>query len=148
MNPITTLFLCLALSATCGVALAQQKPLQLEKIVAEQTALRTQLQSGTGALGGLPQAKRNDLLARQQEMLTMLEGKTSARDLTPEQVDYTRSTLDYIAAAQQGNDDNRQVCRSEKTLGSNMAKRVCRSVAQMRLDQERAREALQRVPSN
>lgn len=133
---------CLAIAAMSGAALAQQKPLEIDRIVKEQPALRSQLQTGSGEIGKLPQAQRDELLARQAEMLATLEGKRSAAELTPEEQLAVRSTLDAIADGQQGGADH-QVCRREKRIGTNMSTRVCRTVAQLRIEREQSRDRLE-----
>lgn len=142
MRICLTVGLSVALVLSASTAFATSKPLPIGKIRAEQAQLRVELEGGSGRAAKISSAKRADLLARQQELLTMLEGKQSARELTSEQLFFARSTLAWIEATVESDDDGRLVCRREKTLGSNMATRVCRTVAQMKQDQERARAAM------
>jgi len=60
-------------------------------------------------------------------------------------LDVAKATTGQASTAAQPED--RQVCRVEKELGSNRAKRVCRSSAQMERDRERAREELSKATS-
>ena len=48
------------------------------------------------------------------------------------------STEQTAATADAREDKTRQVCRMEKATGSNMPKRVCRTVAQIEADQRNA----------
>ena len=45
-------------------------------------------------------------------------------------------------AANSVSNEDRMVCKAERTIGSNRVQRVCRSAEQVRLDREAAREAL------
>tara|TARA_S200000501_G_scaffold171020_1_gene161116 strand:- start:36 stop:320 length:285 start_codon:yes stop_codon:yes gene_type:complete len=61
--------------------------------------------------------------------------KVSATDLTDEQ----------IAKYNEGKEeDNQIVCRNEKPLGSNIAERVCYTVAQLKAREESDKEAFRR----
>lgn len=134
------LFLTLAIAAPA--ALAGPKPLPIGKVVAEQLQLRAQLEAGSGPMARIPSAQRIDMLARQQELLDVLGDKESVSQLSEAQQAFAHNTLAWIEAAVENNDDERMVCVREKALGSNMAKRVCRTLAQMRQAQEYAREEM------
>lgn len=131
-----------ALMLSAPAVLAQTGPLRIGTVLTEQTQLRVELEAGSGRAAKLSAAKRADLLARQQELLDILTGKKAATELTESQRLFAQDTLAWIDAAVEDDNDERVVCRREKTLGSNMVTRKCRTVAQMRLDQERAREAM------
>lgn len=75
---------------------------------------------------------------------TLLVAATASAQNT-RQMDVSKATTEQSPAA--APDEDRQICRVEKQLGSNRAKRVCRSVAQMELDRERAREELTKATS-
>jgi hypothetical protein len=130
------------LMISAPAVLSQTRSLPVAKVLADQRQLRAELEEGSGRAARVPPEKRTDLLVRQQELLDLLEGRKSARELTPQQQVFARETLALIEAAVEDDDDERVVCRREKTLGSNMVERTCRTVAQLRLDQERAREAM------
>lgn len=138
------LVLCLGavLIVSAPVAFAETKPLKINAVLADQAQLRTELENATGRAAKVSPEKRADLLVRQQELTDLLQGKKSAKELTPQQQAFARETLALIEAAVEDDDDERVICRREKTLGSNMVERTCRTVAQMKLDQERAREAM------
>jgi len=131
-----------ALMMSAPVVFAQTSSLRVATVVTEQTQLRVELEAGSGRAAGISATRRADLLARQQELLDMLDGKKTARELTPQQQLFARETLALIEAAVEDDDEERMVCRHEKTLGSNMVERTCRTVAQMRIDQERARATM------
>lgn len=130
------------LMLSAPVAFSQTKPLPVARLLVEQTQLRTELEQGRGRATRISPEKRTDLLSRQHELLVLLQDKQSARDLSPQQQVFAHETLALIEAAVEDGADERVVCRREKKLGSNMVERSCRTVAQMKLDQERAREAM------
>lgn len=136
--------LAAALMMSAPVVFAQTSSLRVATVVTEQAQLRAELEAGSGRAARISADKRVDLLARQKELLDMLAGKKTARELTPQQQAFASETLALIEAAVEDDDEARIVCRREKTLGSNMVERICRTVAQMRIDQERARETMAR----
>lgn len=140
----TGLAICLSavLMMSAPTVFAQAKPLRVGQVVAEQSQLRVELETGSKRTANLSASKRVDLLARQQELLDMLDGKKSSSELSPEQQMFAHSTLDWIQAVVEHDDDERMVCRREKPIGSNMITRVCRTLGQMRIDQERARQSI------
>ena len=131
-----------ALMVSSSAAIAQSKPLPIPKVMAEQAQLRLELEGGSGRASKVSPATRTDLLQRQQELLAMLDGVKSSSDLSEVQEGFMRDTLAFIEAAVEGDDEERVVCKREKPLGSNMITRTCRTVKQMRLDQEYARAAV------
>lgn len=123
------------LMMSAPAAFSQAKPLPVAKVMAEQTQLRNELEQGRGRAAGVSPEKRADLLARQQELMDLLRGKKSARELSPQQQVFARETLALIEAAVEDDADERVVCRRG-------VERTCRTVAQLRIDQELAREAM------
>lgn len=138
------IFVALALLSTSVLATEQQKPLAVDAITAQQTEIRAEVQAGTGRYQSMPQSTRDELLAKQAELLAILHGKTNANELTEAQKQQVFNSLEWITATINNSPDDRMVCRTEHTIGSNMPKRVCRTAARMREEQERAREELER----
>ena len=140
----TGLAVCLgaALMMSAPAVFAQTSSLRVATVLTEQAQLRAELEAGSGRAARISAAKRADLLARQKELLDMLAGKTTAKELSDAQRAFAHDTLALIDAAIVDDDEDRLVCRREKTIGSNMVTRKCRTVAQMRIDQERARETM------
>ena len=131
-----------ALMMSAPAVFAQTSSLRVATVLTEQAQLRAELEAGTGRAARISAAKRADLLARQKELLDMLAGKTTAKELSDAQRTFAHDTLALIDAAVVDDDEDRLVCRREKTIGSNMVTRKCRTVAQIRADQERARETM------
>jgi hypothetical protein len=138
----------LASALVIGVAQAEQRPLEVSKIVSQQQQIRTELMARSGRYKNMPDAKRDELLSKQQRLLAMLEGKQTSADLTDDERISAFNTLEWIEAAINNTDDERMVCRRERTLGSQRVNQNCRTQAQMREDRERARDEMDKRPAN
>ena len=134
-----------ALMMSAPAVFAQTSSLRVATVLTEQAQLRVELEAGSGRAAKISAAKRADLLARQKELLDMLAGKKTAKELSDAQRTFALDTLALIDAAVVDDDEDRLVCRREKTIGSNMVTRSCRTVSQMRLDQQRARDAVMQM---
>lgn len=138
---IALLALLPLLSVTDVAFASKRKPLAIVAITTQQEQIRDDVLAGRGRYKDMPQATRDELLQRQSELLRMLEGKVSADDLTETQRMQAFNTLEWIEAAINRTEDERMICRREKTVGSNMPKRVCKTAAQIRDEEEAARRA-------
>lgn len=137
---------CALLLAVAAFAPARAAtPLQVADIVSQQQQIREEVEAGQGAYQDMPAATRKELLARQDTLFKLLDGKTTTDDLNLSERTDAFNALEWINATVTGNEDERLVCRREKPVGSNMAVRVCKTVAQMRKDREAAREGRQAV---
>ena len=130
--------LCMASFSVATAGASSRQPLQIGAVVAQQMQIRAQ----KGRYKDMSSDTRVELLSKQAALLTMLEGKKTAADLTAEQQMQAFNTLEWIEGAINNSDDERLVCRREKPLGSTRTTRVCRTVAQEREAQERAREEM------
>lgn len=141
-----SLALSIGLTALCLVSVAgatqTPPPLQIGKVVSQQEQIRADVMAKNGRYASMPEAKREELLSRQSQLLRMLDGKKTADDLTADQRMRAFNTLEWIEAAINNEDDDRMVCTRERTIGSNRVTRVCRTEAQMREQRERAREEI------
>lgn len=122
----------------------QTRPLAIAAITEQQAQIRADVLAGKGRYRDMPARTRYELLDRQTRLLRMLEGKVSSDELSPDQRTEAFNTLEWIEAAINNTEDDRMVCKREKTLGSNLDKRVCKTVAQIREEQEAARRAINR----
>ena|SRR5688572_22895735 len=89
-------FICLyvALFAAAAAGADTRKPLEVATVVAQQKQIRDDLMIRKGRYKDMPDPTRVELLSRQAELLTMLEGKRTAADLTEEQRMQAFNTLD------------------------------------------------------
>ena len=138
--------LCVILIVSLFSALAvagETKPFQVDEVLAQQQRLRADVVAREGRYADMPSSKRSELLAKQDRLFVMLEGKQSSTDLSNDQYLEAFSTLEWIEATVNNADDERMICTREKTLGSNRATRVCRSAAQMEAQRESARQQME-----
>ena len=131
----------LILSAFAAAQAQKSTPLQVADIEAGQARIRSEVAAARGAYKDMPAAKRTELLARQDELLKLIDGKATTDELGPSERVAAFDALEWIKAAVSQAEDERLVCRQEKPIGSHMSVRVCRTVAQIRKEREAAREA-------
>jgi hypothetical protein len=86
-------------------------------------------------------ADRQRVLAALERMGRLLDGRRSVKELSPNQTVELINNQELVntvlsAAAE----DSRQVCTREKTTGTRLAVRVCRSVAEIRRQRQDSRE--------
>ncbi len=117
---------------------------EFEQIRTQQAQIRVGVQSGTGIYKDMTSTDRDRLLQSQSVVLTTIEGKSSAADLTENQRIEVFNSLEQIEAIINKAEDDRVVCQKTTTVGSNRKTRVCATVAEMRAARERARDELDR----
>jgi hypothetical protein len=121
---------------------AAQQSLQLDAIRAQQEEIRVGVGNKTGPYKDLPESKRDELLTKQAFVLRTIEGKRTSDDLSQNERMDVFNALEWIEAAINDADDERMVCKLEKSTGSNRHVRVCKTVAQMREERENARRTM------
>lgn len=137
-------FVLLIAAAFCAPALANDTPPpNFSEIRAQQTEFRQEALAKKGPFKDLSDRERNELVAKQTELLTLIDGKQSLSDLTPDQQVSTINTLEWIKAAITKAEDERLICERVKLVGSNRPTRVCRTAAQVRADREAAEKSLE-----
>jgi hypothetical protein len=134
----------LALAFSGGVAANNTSDPDLAGIRAQQTELRAQAMAGTGPFEGLSQVRRNEMVARQDRLLRLLDGKDELGDLTDAQKLEAFNALEWINAAINDTEQDRMVCEMVKKTGSNRRERVCKSVAQRNQERSESEEYLRR----
>lgn len=118
----------------------QQKPLEVELIVAQQAQIRADILAANGAYRGLTSLKQRELLERQDRLLRLLDGKQAADQLTPQEQMLAFNHLEWIEAALNDEESERMICRNQTTIGSHRKTRVCRTAAQIERDRQQVRE--------
>ena len=144
---LRSLFASLAICAglVFAPAIAADTPsLDLDAVRAQQAEIRAGARAASGIYENLPEAKRNELVSRQDRMLAMIQGKQTADDLSESEKLELFNTLEWIEATVNRAEDSRMVCEVRKIIGSNRRERVCRTAAQIRAEREFAREQLER----
>lgn len=137
---LTALFLVSLTAAASGSSTVERKPLAIAAITTQQAQIREDVINRNGRYKDMPASTRVDLLAKQAGLLRILEGKTSTDDLSETQRVEAFNTLEWIEAAINNAEDERMVCRREKTIGSTRLVRVCRTVEEERRMKETARQ--------
>lgn len=133
--------LLLALLAAPGAWAAPKSP-QLGEIVAQQGEIRSGVIAGTGRYKDMAPATKTALLARQAEVLALLEGKQSMSELSEVEGIKVFNGLEWIEAAVNNAEDERVTCVRERKTGSNRPVRVCRTQREIREARERARRQM------
>lgn len=134
-------FVMFALLVPAMALASENGSLDLRKIVSQQTQIRSDVLASRG-YRGLSESTRTELLARQERLLRLIEGKQSAQDLDADQRMLAFNELEWIEGALNDEQDDRLVCKQEKKVGSNRPVRICRTAAQIQQEREAALEAL------
>jgi hypothetical protein len=108
-------------------------------LLSQQHEIRKQVLEQTGRYEEMPAVKRDAILAEQNKLFRLLEGKSSTAELDPAQQTEVFNALETISSNINNTEDERIVCERVKKTGSHQVTRVCKSVAQIRVDRERAR---------
>jgi hypothetical protein len=135
-----TLLLFLIFLSAFSAGAADRKPLAIAAITSQQAEIRAGVQAGTGLYKDMPTRTKEEILSRQSELLAVVDGKTSADELSEEERLQVFNNLEWIEAAINNAEDERMVCTREKPLGSNRAQRVCKTTAQIEAEREFARK--------
>ena len=135
-------FLCVAIA--CAAYAGAGSPIELEQIRTQQKQIRAEVLAGKGRYADMSSRKRDELLAKQDGLLQLIECKSTESELTEKQKMEAFNSLEWIEAAINNADDERVICKSEKPTGSNRAQKVCKTVAQIRQEREDSSNAVDR----
>ena len=135
--------LSLLLVAPVSFASVDRGVLQFESIRSQQTEIRAAVQAASGRYKDMSVNTRGELLAKQEHLFQLMQGKQSTQDLNEEQKTDVFNTLEWIEAAINKADDERLVCERRPVLGSTRKERICKTVGQMRSERESARDRMQ-----
>lgn len=113
-----------------------------EKILGQQTRILEEVTAKQGRYRDLDSRSLDRLKREQVTVFSLLEGKTSSNELNREDQLKLFNSLEAISAIVNQDEDERMVCRRARRTGSNMSETVCKTVAQRREEQEKARAAL------
>jgi len=143
MNPriwlVTLLFVAPAVSAS-----VDRGVLQFDAIRTQQAEIRAAVEARAGLYKDLPSNTRSELLAKQSQLMSVMEGKQSTNDLNEQQKTEIFNTLEWIEATVNNVEDERLICERRPILGSNRKERVCKTAAQLRAEHEGARDQIDR----
>jgi hypothetical protein len=130
-----------------GAAPAAMLPPQptLQQIVEQQTQLRGQVAAKRGAYKDMHEGDRHRLLAQQDELLKLLDGRQSLDELRAEQRVEVFNILQNVNAAATKAEDERQICERSRLVGTNRFQVVCMTGKQYREHKENAKQSLRTV---
>lgn len=135
--------LALAMPSAGAAAGSDIDPQRVHK---EQTQLQLQVSKGQGAFKDIDTSLQKRILANQDRVLELVDGKQSLDELSAEEREELSTTLGDIERLVTKAKDERQVCRKMRPTGSNRPQVVCMTAAQHREAQKRAREAIEKRP--
>jgi hypothetical protein len=120
----------------------------LAVIRAEQLELRALAAAGEDPFDTMGTAERQALVDRQTRLLKLLEGRESFDELmAARQVEIANLLQEINSMVNVVSDDEKFRCEYIRTTGSNRKQRVCKSVAERRIQSEASREAMRRWQS-
>lgn len=82
----------------------------------------------------------------QEQIEALLAGRISVDELNAEQRAALMTAQDQVSAILAGEEDDRLICRRERTVGTHFQRTRCVTYAQLRQEREDAREAKNRSP--
>jgi len=106
-----------------------------------QKRIRSAVESGSAGFSEAPSDKKKELVQRQDELLSILRGRTygelteAEREKAQEQITWIDRTATQIA-------DERRVCERTKPSGSNRVQRVCMTARAQREALEAAQKSM------
>ncbi|MFC4727402.1 hypothetical protein [Coralloluteibacterium thermophilus] len=139
-----------AMMACASAAGAQQMLVETdaEKILTQQRQIRTDLESGTGRYADTKSHTRAAILREQDVVFRLLDGRSSSTELRRDDQMALFNSLEAIAALINDAEDERMICERQRVVGSNRRERVCKTVAQIRMEREAAERATTRHDNN
>ena len=136
------LFAGLMLLAVAFGAGAAEPVLRSQDILAQQRAIRADMDARTDRYVDMPRATRKAIRADQDRLEVLLQGKADTSQLDPAGRDEVTSLLASIDAAVNRTGDERLICTREARIGSNFMTRICRTPSEIREQQAAGQKTL------
>jgi hypothetical protein len=133
---------CAALLAIVPAAKAADAPTQSTYILAQQQTIRVDMKAKRGRYADMPRDAQKSILADQERLEKLLEGKTDTSQLASADQAEVRRLVARIEATIKNSQDGRLVCTQEARTGSNYVTRVCRTPAEIRERKEAGEKLL------
>ena len=111
------------------------------QIRAAQGELRQAIERKSGNYSHFTDDERKTIFSRQDEVLSLIDGKQDVAELGPDDKLALANALEAVKASVARAEDNRMICERIKPLGSNRPENKCISVGQRRRMREEARRA-------
>ena len=119
-----------------AIGAEQQTTPPLGDIRAQQVQLRDEVLAGKGAYKDMSRGKREELAARQAELIALIGDRQSLGELDEAEKTRAFNSLEWIKATITDAEDERVVCVRKRPVGSNRVQRVCATVAERRKQRE------------
>jgi hypothetical protein len=143
---ILTRILVLALAFTLFGAVQAEAP--------ERASVESFLTYMNDLRAGFKEAKPKPLSAREWELFdaadkdirAVLDGKDSIDGLSRRERERLINAQERVTAILTGAEDDRLICRRERTVGTHFQRTTCVTVAERRREREESQQALNRMP--
>lgn len=138
---------CAVLVLSLGAAAHAEGPTtSVEDFLAYMTELRTGLESDHPK----PLSEKEWQLfdSADRDIRRILAGKASIDELSLRQQEQLINAQERVTAILTGAEDDRLICRRERTVGTHFQRTTCVTVRQRRQEQEDAQHALNRMPAS
>lgn len=117
----------------------------LAAIRAEQSELRSLAAKGEDPFTSMSKSGRQELVDRQSRLLQLIDGRESFDELQgPSQVEVVNLLQEINAIVNAAGDDEAFRCEYTRKTGSHRKERVCKTLAERRIESEASREAMRR----
>lgn len=127
----------LVLLACSEAAIGQQhQNLDANAILAQQKAIRADVEAGKGRYKGMKKSTRRELYENQDVVSTLLQGKAQTTDLPEYDQVAVLNALESIEAILNNAENERLVCERHKPVGSHRTQTLCKTVAERDADQD------------
>lgn len=137
------LFTAWMLGASAAASATGNTTSDLGEIRKEQISYRQQAMDKAGPFKDISEPDRQALIQKQNQLITLIEGKSTLGDLARDDQTTAINTLEWIKAAITRAEDERLVCERVKLVGSNRPSRVCKTVAERRQEREEAEKSME-----
>lgn len=143
LRTIATVVFCLCGAMSFNASADDTAGPTLTEIRAQQVELRADVQAGAGVFEDMDRLKREQLAARQSQLLALIEGKELVQELDDEDQVEAFNLLEQINATVNNLEDQQMVCEYVRKTGSHRKVKECKTVAQRREEREAAQRNLQ-----
>jgi hypothetical protein len=137
------LFTAWMLGASAAASATGNTTSDLSEIRQEQISYRQQAMDKAGPFKDISETDRQALIQKQNQLITLIEGKDTLGDLARDDQTTAINTLEWIKAAITRAEDERLVCERVKLVGSNRPTRICKTVAERRKEREEAEKTME-----
>lgn len=127
---------CAALLAISPAALSADAPMRTADILAQQQTIRADMKAKRDRYANLPRDAQKSVLADQEKLEKLLEGKADTSQLASIDQAEVRRLMARIEATIENNRGERLVCTQEARTGSNYVTRICRTPTEIRTRKE------------